>query len=46
MVSMKDRTSWSNWAGNQVCAPASIRRPTSEAELVRIVDDAAEPGSG
>ncbi len=41
---MKDRTSWSNWAGNQVCAPASIRRPTSEAELVRIVIDAARAG--
>lgn len=41
---MKDRTSWSNWAGNQVCAPASIRHPTSEAELIRIVVDAANAG--
>jgi L-gulonolactone oxidase len=41
---MKDRTSWSNWAGNQVCAPASVRRPTSEAELVAIVRDAARTG--
>ena len=41
---MKDRTSWANWAGNQVCAPASIRKPTTEAELVRIVVDAAQAG--
>ena len=33
---MKDRTTWTNWAGNQSCAPTSIRRPTSEAELVAI----------
>ena len=38
---MKDRTSWSNWAGNQVCAPASIRKPTTEAELVSLVKQAA-----
>ena len=38
---MKDRTSWSNWAGNQVCAPVAIRSPTTEAELVGIVVDAA-----
>jgi L-gulonolactone oxidase len=44
VVSMKDRTSWSNWAGNQMCAPASIRHPTSEAELIRIVVDAANAG--
>ena len=43
-MSMKDRASWSNWAGNQQCAPASIRRPTSEQELVRIVTDAARTG--
>ncbi len=41
---MKGRTSWSNWAGNQVCAPVSIRKPTTEAELVRIVIDAANAG--
>jgi len=41
---MKDRTSWSNWAGNQVCAPASIRSPTTEAELVHLVVDAANAG--
>lgn len=38
---MKDRTTWSNWAGNQVCAPVSIRKPASEAELVAIVVEAA-----
>lgn len=43
-MSMKGRTSWSNWAGNQVCAPQAIRRPSTEAELVRIVIDAANAG--
>ena len=42
---MKDRTSWTNWAGNQSCAPTSIRRPTSEAELVAIVKEAANDGT-
>ena len=42
---MKDRTSWTNWAGNQSCAPTAIRRPTSEAELVAIVKDAAAGGT-
>jgi len=41
---MKDRTTWSNWAGNQMCAPVAVRRPTSEAELVRLVVDAANAG--
>jgi FAD-linked oxidoreductase len=40
-MSIKDRTSWTNWAGNQSCAPTEIRRPTTEAELVAIVRDAA-----
>jgi FAD-linked oxidoreductase len=40
-MSMKDRASWSNWAGNQVCAPVAVRTPTSEAELIGIVVDAA-----
>jgi hypothetical protein len=34
---MKDRTSWTNWAGNQSCAPTTIRRPSTEGELVAIV---------
>jgi L-gulonolactone oxidase len=42
---MKDRTSWTNWAGNQSCAPTAIRRPTSEGELVAIVKEAAAAGS-
>ncbi len=41
---MKDRTSWTNWAGNQSCAPTAIRRPTSERELVAIVTEAATRG--
>lgn len=41
---MKGRTSWSNWAGNQMCAPMSIRKPTTEDELIRIVTDAARAG--
>jgi L-gulonolactone oxidase len=43
-VSLKGRTSWSNWAGNQVCAPVAVRQPTSEAELVGIVVEAAAKG--
>src|SRR5688500_1806577 len=41
---MKDRTSWTNWAGNQSCAPTAIRRPTSEGELVAIVKEAGATG--
>ena len=42
---MKDRTSWTNWAGNQSCAPTAIRRPTSEGELVSLVKEAAAAGT-
>ena len=42
---MKGRTSWTNWAGNQSCAPTSIRRPTTEDELVAIVKEAAAAGT-
>ena len=42
---MKDRTSWTNWAGNQSCAPTSIRRPSSEDELAAIVKEAAAAGT-
>ncbi len=41
---MKDRTTWTNWAGNQSCAPTAIRRPRGEAELVAIVQEAAAAG--
>ncbi len=41
---MPERPLWSNWNGEQVCAPSSIVRPTSEAELVDVVTDAARRG--
>ncbi|MDP1819475.1 MAG: D-arabinono-1,4-lactone oxidase [Acidimicrobiales bacterium] len=43
-MSMKGRTAWTNWAGNQACAPVAIRQPSSEAELVGIVKEAAAAG--
>jgi L-gulonolactone oxidase len=43
-MGMKGRTAWSNWAGNQTCAPAEVRQPTHEAELVGIVEEAARRG--
>jgi FAD-linked oxidoreductase len=35
---------WTNWAGQQRCAPARIERPATEAELVDAVGRAAEAG--
>ncbi len=35
---------WKNWAGDQICAPAVIERPASEAELTDIVVRAAGRG--
>jgi L-gulonolactone oxidase len=35
---------WKNWAGDQICAPSVIYRPTSEAELVEFVAGAAQRG--
>ncbi|HEY2160406.1 MAG TPA: D-arabinono-1,4-lactone oxidase [Solirubrobacteraceae bacterium] len=35
---------WSNWAGEQICAPVSIERPSSEPELIAIVRRAAGNG--
>jgi FAD-linked oxidoreductase len=35
---------WHNWAGDQICAPSVIKRPTSEAELIEIVAGAAQKG--
>ena len=32
---------WSNWAGNQTCAPFALERPSTESELVHIVKEAA-----
>ena len=40
---MGDRR-WSNWAGNQRCAPVAIERPRTEADLVAIVERAAAAG--
>ncbi|ETW21714.1 D-arabinono-1,4-lactone oxidase [Mycobacterium gastri] len=37
-------TVWRNWAGDQVCAPSEIVRPTSEAELADVVVKAARRG--
>src|SRR5215211_2261400 len=40
---------WTNWAGEQVCAPERIFRPVSEKELARAVADASRvrvAGSG
>jgi FAD-linked oxidoreductase len=35
---------WTNWAGDQRCAPLAIERPASETELVETVARAAERG--
>lgn len=37
-------TIWSNWAGEQICAPLRIERPQSEAELQELVARAAAAG--
>ena len=42
--SLRDRARWSNWARNQTCAPAEIRRPATEAELAEVVKQAAASG--
>ncbi len=34
-------TEWRNWAGDQVCRPASVSRPESVAELVELVASAS-----
>ena len=44
MSSLRSRARWRNWAGNQVCAPTAILRPTTESEIVGIVQRAAEAG--
>ncbi|HLM64189.1 MAG TPA: D-arabinono-1,4-lactone oxidase [Acidimicrobiales bacterium] len=40
-MSLATRATWTNWGGNQACAPAEIARPTSEAHLVDLVKAAA-----
>jgi FAD-linked oxidoreductase len=37
---------WSNWTGDQRCAPAAIARPASEEELAAAVRDAVARGLG
>jgi FAD/FMN-containing dehydrogenase len=37
-------TSWTNWVGNQSCAPAEIAAPASEDEVAERVADAARRG--
>jgi L-gulonolactone oxidase len=37
---------WSNWTGDQRCAPAAVVRPASEAELAAAVRAAAARGGG
>jgi FAD/FMN-containing dehydrogenase len=41
---LADRAHWSNWARNQACAPVDVARPTSEADLVDLVSQAAAAG--
>jgi L-gulono-1,4-lactone dehydrogenase len=38
------RATWTNWGRNQVCAPAEIRRPATEGQLVDLVKQAAANG--
>ncbi len=40
----RGRPTWTNWAGNQSCAPIAIPRPRTEAEIVAIVSRAAGAG--
>jgi len=35
---------WTNWAGNQRCAPAAVEHPAAEDDLVALVKDAAAAG--
>src|SRR6266542_236881 len=34
------RRRWSNWGGNQTCAPVAVASPAGEDELVQLVKDA------
>ncbi len=43
-VPAERRDRWRNWAGNQICAPRRIHRPSTEAELVLLVQQAARDG--
>jgi FAD/FMN-containing dehydrogenase len=39
-------TTWTNWVGNQSCAPAELAAPTSDDEVAQLVADAAKRGLG
>ncbi|HEY7070978.1 MAG TPA: FAD-binding protein, partial [Acidimicrobiales bacterium] len=41
---LSDRATWSNWARNQACAPVEVARPSTEADLVDLVKQAAGAG--
>jgi FAD-linked oxidoreductase len=41
---LAERASWTNWGGNQSCAPVEVASPTAEAELVDLVKAAAAAG--
>jgi FAD-linked oxidoreductase len=43
-TSIHARANWTNWGRNQACAPAEIRRPATESELVDLVKQAAANG--
>ncbi|MBB5161648.1 D-arabinono-1,4-lactone oxidase [Mycobacterium sp. AZCC_0083] len=40
------RSQWSNWAGNQQCAPQRVLHPSTEADVQDAVTDAANQGLG
>jgi L-gulonolactone oxidase len=44
MSTERAREPWSNWAGDQVCAPREIAHPTSERELAGVVSRSATTG--
>ena len=43
---MASATTWTNWAGNQSCAPARIVRPRDEHEIAAAVRSAVDDGLG
>ncbi len=43
---MASATTWTNWAGNQSCAPARIVRPRDEHEIAVAVRSAVDDGLG
>ena len=43
-MSLAGRATWTNWGGNQSCAPTEVATPASEDHLVSLVEDAAARG--